>query len=42
VFWRVSDAPKYLFEIRDPELTIKMAAESVIREVMARINCNSR
>jgi len=36
VFWRVSDAPKYLFEIRDPELTIKMAAESVIREVIGQ------
>jgi membrane protease subunit HflK len=36
VFWRVSDVSKYLFEIRDPEVTIKMAAESVMREVIGQ------
>jgi membrane protease subunit HflK len=36
VFWRVSDVAKYLFEIRDPEMTIKMAAESVMREVIGQ------
>jgi modulator of FtsH protease HflK len=36
VFWRVSDAVKFLFEIRDPETTVKMAAESVIREVIGQ------
>nr|MDP9128259.1 FtsH protease activity modulator HflK [Pseudomonadota bacterium] len=34
VFWRVSDIQKFLFEIRDPEQTIKMAAESAMREVI--------
>lgn len=36
VFWRVNDVAKYLFEIRDPEQTIKMAAESVMREVIGQ------
>ncbi len=36
VFWRVNDVVKYLFEIRDPEQTIKMAAESVMREVIGQ------
>ena len=36
VFWRVSDVEKYLFEIRDPERTIRMAAESVMREVIGQ------
>jgi len=36
VFWRVSDISKFLFEIRDPELTIKMAAESMMREVIGQ------
>lgn len=36
VFWRVNDVNKYLFEIRDPEITIKMAAESAMREVIGQ------
>lgn len=36
VFWRVSDVTKFLFEIRSPENTIKMAAESVMREVIGQ------
>jgi len=36
VFWRVSDVAKYLFEIRDPDITIKMAAESAMREVIGQ------
>ncbi len=36
VFWRVSDPKKYLFEIRSPEQTIKMAAESAMREVIGQ------
>jgi len=36
VFWRVSDVARYLFEIRDPQQTIKMAAESVMREVIGQ------
>jgi len=36
VFWRVQEVNDYLFEIRDPELTIKMAAESAMREVIGQ------
>jgi len=36
VFWRVNDVNKYLFEIRDPEMTVKMAAESAMREVIGQ------
>lgn len=36
VLWRVSDAGKYLFEIRNPEDTIKKVAESAMREVIGR------
>lgn len=36
VFWRISDIQKFLFEIRDPETTIKMAAESAMREVIGQ------
>ncbi len=34
VFWLVKDAPSYLFNIRNPELTVKSAAESAMREVI--------
>jgi membrane protease subunit HflK len=34
VFWLVKDAPAYLFNIRNPELTVKSAAESAMREVI--------
>jgi len=34
VQWRVSDAGQYLFNIRDPEGTVKIAAESALREVV--------
>lgn len=36
VFWRVSDINRFLFEIRDPEQTVKMAAESAMREVIGQ------
>lgn len=36
VFWRVGDVGQYLFEIRDPQTTIKMAAESAMREVIGQ------
>jgi len=36
VFWRINDVNDYLFEIRDPDITIKMAAESVMREVIGQ------
>jgi len=36
VFWRIKDAGKFLFSVRDPELTVKVAAESALREVVGR------
>ena len=33
VQWRINDAGKYLFNIRDPEATVKTVSESVIREI---------
>ena len=36
VQWRIKNAADYLFNIRDPESTIKAAAESAIREVIGR------
>ena len=36
VLWKVSDAGKFLFEIREPEKTIKKIAESAMREVIGR------
>jgi membrane protease subunit HflK len=34
VFWVIKDARAYLFNIRDPEKTVKSAAESAMREVI--------
>src|SRR5205085_11825017 len=34
VFWVIKDAQAYLFHIRDPEATVKSAAESAMREVV--------
>src|SRR5271165_2576194 len=34
VFWVIKDAKAYLFNIRDPEMTVKSAAESAMREVI--------
>jgi len=36
VFWVIKDAGHYLFKIRDPETTVKKAAESAMREVIGR------
>ncbi|SEH30914.1 FtsH protease activity modulator HflK [Magnetospirillum fulvum] len=36
VFWRIKDAGKFLFNVRDPENTVKVAAESSLREVIGR------
>lgn len=36
VFWRIKDSGKFLFNVRDPEGTVKIAAESVMRDVVAR------
>jgi membrane protease subunit HflK len=34
VFWVIRDAYAYLFDIRDPDATVKAAAESAMREVI--------
>ena len=36
VQWKVKDAGNYLFEIRDPEVTVKLAAESAMREAIGQ------
>lgn len=36
VLWRIYDAPNYLFNIRDQRETVKLTAESVMREIIAR------
>lgn len=36
VQWRIADAGQYLFNIRDPETTVKAAAESAMREVIGQ------
>jgi membrane protease subunit HflK len=36
VLWLVKDPGEYLFKIRDPEQTVKKAAESAMREVIGR------
>jgi membrane protease subunit HflK len=34
VFWVIKDAQHYLFSIRDPDATVKSAAESAMREIV--------
>ncbi len=36
VLWRIGDAKDYLYRIRDPEQTIKIVAESAMREIIGR------
>jgi membrane protease subunit HflK len=36
VFWRIRDAGEFLFNTRNPEVTVKSAAESVMREAIGR------
>ncbi|MEQ8965147.1 MAG: FtsH protease activity modulator HflK [Azospirillaceae bacterium] len=36
VLWRISNAQDYLFNIREPEETVKVVAESAMREIMGR------
>ena len=38
VQWRISDPANYLFNIEDPEDTVKQVAESAMREVVGRKN----
>ncbi|HSR71216.1 MAG TPA: FtsH protease activity modulator HflK [Kiloniellales bacterium] len=36
VQWKIADAGRFLFNIRDPEATVKIAAESAMREIIGR------
>jgi len=36
VQWKIADAGQYLFNIRDQEATVKIAAESAMREIIGR------
>lgn len=36
VLWRVGDAKNFLYRIREPEATIKIVAESAMREIIGR------
>jgi membrane protease subunit HflK len=36
VFWVIKDAGQYLFNVRDPDATIKAAAESMMREIIGQ------
>ena len=38
VVWNVADPAKLLFNIRDPQLTVQAAGESVMREIIAASN----
>jgi membrane protease subunit HflK len=38
VVWNVADPAKLLFNIRDPQLTVQAASESVMREIIAASN----
>lgn len=41
VLWRVSDAANYLFNVRDPETTVKIMAESSLREVIGQTSLDN-
>lgn len=36
VLWKIQDASDFLFNIRDPEETVKASAESVVREIIGQ------
>lgn len=36
VLWRIGSAPQFLFNVRDPEVTVQMAAESAMRAIIGR------
>jgi membrane protease subunit HflK len=38
VRWRIKDAPSYLFNVEDPERSVKAIAESAMREVVGQSN----
>jgi membrane protease subunit HflK len=36
LLWQIKDAGQYLFNVRDPEATVKAVAESVMREIIGK------
>ncbi|HLT03204.1 MAG TPA: FtsH protease activity modulator HflK [Geminicoccaceae bacterium] len=36
LLWQIKDAGQYLFNVRDPETTVKAVAESVMREIIGK------
>ena len=38
VFWSIKDAQQYLFNIQNPEITVKEVAESTMREIVGQNN----
>ena len=36
VFWRIADAGSYLFNLAEPDETVKLSAEAVMREIIGR------
>src|SRR5262249_59455039 len=38
VFWVINDAAKYLFNMEDPDGSVKAVAESAMREIVGRSN----
>ncbi len=36
VVWNINDPAKYLFNLRDPQMTIRAVAESAMREIIAQ------
>ncbi|NQW09321.1 MAG: FtsH protease activity modulator HflK [Alphaproteobacteria bacterium] len=36
VFWRIGKVENFLFELQNPELTVKFAAEAVMRDIIGR------
>jgi modulator of FtsH protease HflK len=37
VFWSIKNAEDYLFNMRNPDLTVRLASESAIREIVGRM-----
>lgn len=38
VYWRIKDASQYLFNIQNPDVTVKEVAESAMREIVGQSN----
>ena len=36
VFWKIKDAKDYLFRVKGPDISVRIAAESALREVISR------